>query len=87
MALTPEQEKALAALEAERDAPEPRTTTGVKGVLHTLLDLASGVVPHISPERFAELHRQAEGNDGQDQAAAQPGDGPFGTETDPGPAE
>lgn len=60
MALTKEQEDLLAALEAQRDERPPRTTTGIAGVLHELIDLVTGATPHVSPERAEELHSQAE---------------------------
>jgi len=88
MALTEEQAAQLAALEAERDAPEPRTETGLAGVLHTLLDVASGHVPHLSGEAWAALHHEAEalatghGHPGPEPEPEREAE-PFGTETQP----
>jgi len=65
MALTPDQQAQLAQLEAERDAPEPRTETGIKGVLHTLIDVAAGRVAHLPDEAWDALHRQAEDHDAE----------------------
>ena len=67
--LTPAEQAQLAELQAKENAPEPRTETGVKGVLHTLIDVVSGKVAHLSDDAWAQLHRQAEGNDGDGQAA------------------
>ena len=71
MALTKEQADQLAQLEAERDAPPVRTGHGLAGILHTLIDLVSGRVAHISPDVVDELHGQAEelAGGGEDQAA------------------
>ena len=60
MALTEEQARVLAELQAQRDAPEPRTDTGLPGILHALLDVVSGAVPHLAGDVWAALHRQAE---------------------------
>jgi hypothetical protein len=74
MALSEEQARQLAQLEAERDAPEPRTTAGLKGVLHILLDVASGNVPHLATDAWQALHTAVEFYDaehaGHQQAAA-----------------
>ena len=60
MALTDEQAKVLADLQAQRDAPEPRTETGLAGLLHTLIDVVAGRVPHVAPEVWDALHTEAE---------------------------
>lgn len=60
MALTPEQQAQLDALQAEASRPEPRTETGAVGILHALIDSVSGAVAHRSGEAWAALHRQAE---------------------------
>ena len=58
--LTPEQQAQLDALNAEAARPEPRAETGVAGLLHALIDSASGEVAHRGPDEWAALHRQAE---------------------------
>jgi hypothetical protein len=75
MPLTPEQEAQLAALQAEAVRPEPRTETGIAGILHTLIDVASGAVAHLGSDVWAGLHHQAEA------LAPQP------AEPEPGPEE
>jgi len=60
MPLTPEQQAQLEALQAEATRPEPRTETGLAGVLHTILDVVSGAVPHLPPEAWGALHSAAE---------------------------
>ena len=60
MALTPEQQAQLDALEAEKNKPEPRTDTGVAGVLHVLLDIGSGALAHLGSDAWAALHRTVE---------------------------
>lgn len=60
MALTPEQQAELDRLQAEAAKPEPRTETGVTGILHALIDTVSGVVAHRGEEAWAKLHSQAE---------------------------
>jgi leucyl-tRNA synthetase len=84
MALTEEQAKLLAELQAQQDAPEPRTETGLAGLLHTLIDVVSGRVPHVAPEAWDALHKEAEA-----QAAGAPAEpepvAPDGTETEPEP--
>lgn len=55
MPLTPEQQAQLAALQAEQDAPPHRTREGLAGVLHSLLESVSGLVPHRSPEQWFQL--------------------------------
>jgi|SRR5580704_13387669 leucyl-tRNA synthetase len=101
MVLSPEQEAQLAELQAQANAPEPRTDTGVKGVLHTLIDVVSGVVPHLGEDAWKALHKQAEDGDqaaepaepAQDQAAepaaaAEPSQpSVFGSESTPETAE
>jgi leucyl-tRNA synthetase len=72
MPLTPDQEKQLAELQAEQARPEPRTETGLAGILHTVLDVVSGAVPHLAAETWAQLHSQVEGNFGEQQPAEQP---------------
>lgn len=83
MALTEEQEAQLAALLEQRAAPEPRTETGLAGLLHVLLDVVSGAVPHLAPEVWAVLHKQAEAL-AEPPAAAEPEqEPPAGTEQAP----
>ena len=60
MVLTPEQQAELDALQAKAAEPEPRTETGVTGVLHALIDSASGVVAHRAADAWEALHHQAE---------------------------
>lgn len=60
MVLTPEQQAELAALQEEAKKPEPRTDTGLVGILHALIDSASGVVAHRSDGDWAALQSQAE---------------------------
>ena len=84
MALTKEQAAALAELEAQRDAPPVRTTTGLAGILHHLIDVTSGRVAHVSPEVVDELHDRTEelaGARDDDEDQAQP------VEDDDEPAE
>jgi len=83
MALSKQQQAQLAALEAQRDEPVKRTTHGLAGILHHLLDVTSGRVAHVSPEVVDDLHGQAEdlAGAGQDQAAGhedQAADDPAG---------
>lgn len=79
----------LAELQAKENAPEPRTETGVKGVLHTLIDVVSGVVPHLGEDAWQQLHKQAE--DGDQAAApapeAEPAQPVFGSESAPETAD
>jgi hypothetical protein len=82
MALTDDQARQLAELQAQRDAPEPRTETGVAGVLHTLIDVVSGTVPHLAGDAWQALHKQAEALAGAAITGAV--HGVFGTETEPG---
>jgi hypothetical protein len=58
--LTPEQQSELEALQAEASKPEPRTETGLAGLLHTVLDVVSGAVAHLPGEAWAALHSQVE---------------------------
>jgi hypothetical protein len=60
MPLTPQQRALLAELEEEAKKPEPRTDKGIVGVLHTLIDIVGGRVPHVSPDAIDELHTQTE---------------------------
>ena len=60
MPLTPQQQQQLADLQAEASRPEPRTETGLAGILHTVLDVVSGAVPHLAAETWADLHHQVE---------------------------
>ena len=60
MALTDAEQAELDRLIAQKVAPEPRTDTGAVGVLHALIDSASGAEAHRSPEAWAALHKQAE---------------------------
>lgn len=60
MALTEAEQAELDRLIAQKVAPEPRTETGVVGVLHALIDTASGAAANRSGEEWAALHRQAE---------------------------
>ena len=80
MALTPEEQAQLEALQAQANAPEPRTTTGLKGILHTVLDVVSGNVPHLAEDAWKALHTavefyDAEHDDQVPAAAGGPGDG------------
>ena len=47
MALSEQEQAELDALQAKAAEPEPRTTTGLAGVLHTLVDVASGAQAHL----------------------------------------
>jgi outer membrane murein-binding lipoprotein Lpp len=69
MPLTPEQEAQLAELQAEQSRPEPRTDSGLAGILHTLLDIVSGAVPHLAADVWAGLHHEVENVAGDKQAA------------------
>lgn len=60
MALTPAEQAQLDALQAQANAPEPRTTDGLKGVLHTILDVVSGNVPHLASDAWKDLHTVVE---------------------------
>jgi hypothetical protein len=60
MALTAEQQAQLDALQAQAAAPEPRTETGVAGILHTLLDVNTGTLAILTPEAAAALHADVE---------------------------
>jgi hypothetical protein len=74
MALTAAEQAQLDALQAQANAPEPRTADGLKGVLHTILDVLSGTVAHLPEDAWKTLHTTVEfydaEHDGQD-----PGDG------------
>ena len=67
MALTPEQEKQLAELQAEQNKPDPRTESGLAGILHTVLDVVAGDVAHLPADAWAALHRQVEDVAGEKQ--------------------
>lgn len=60
MALTDAEQAELDRLIARKVAPEPRTETGVAGILHALIDSVSGAEAHRGPEAWAALHKQAE---------------------------
>ena len=60
MALTADQQALLDALVAKQSEPEPRTETGLAGILHALIDTVSGAVAHRGADSWAELHQQAE---------------------------
>jgi hypothetical protein len=60
MALTPEQQAQLEALQAAADAPPHRTRDGLAGVLHALIESVSGLVPHRSPQQWLELAETVE---------------------------
>lgn len=77
MALTDAEQAELDRLIAEKVKPEPRTETGRVGVLHALIDSASGAVAHRSAEEWAALHKQAEASDAPAPASAP---APLGTE-------
>lgn len=70
MPLTKEQEQQLAELQAEQSRPEPRTESGLAGVLHSVLDVLAGDVAHLPAEAWAALHSQVEQTVG-DQAEQQ----------------
>ena len=79
MALTDAEQAELDRLIAQKVAPEPRTETGVAGVLHALIDSVSGAVAARGPEDWAALHKEAEGT------AAKPEPAPA-LAPDPAPA-
>jgi hypothetical protein len=83
MVLTPAQQAELEALQAEASKPEPRTETGIAGVLHVLLDVAAGAVPHLAADAWAELHHQVEDHLGE-QPAEQPADDDQGASSSAG---
>lgn len=60
MALTEAEQAELARLQAQANAPDPRTGDGLKGVLHTILDVVSGDVAHLGAGAWQELHRTVE---------------------------
>jgi len=60
MALTPEQQAQLEALQEAAAAPDPRTTSGLAGVLHTLADVASGAVAGLGGDVWAGIHAEIE---------------------------
>lgn len=60
MVLTPEQQAELDRLNAEAAKPEPRTETGLVGILHALIDSAAGSIAHRGEEAWKALHTQAE---------------------------
>jgi hypothetical protein len=80
MALTKEQQALLEALVAKAAEKEPRTETGVAGVLHALIDSASGEAAHRSPEAWAALHSQAEALAPAPEPAPVPEPVQYGTE-------
>ena len=84
MPLTKEQEAQLAELQAEAGKPEPRTETGVAGVLHTLLDVVSGNVPHLAADAWVALHSAVEHELGNQDQAEQPAEQPKGTSSSGG---
>jgi len=79
MALTETEQAELARLQAQANAPDPRTADGLKGVLHTILDVVSGDVASLGARAWRELHLIVETYD-------QPPEPPFGTEDNPGAA-
>jgi hypothetical protein len=60
MQLTAEQQAVFDALVAKQAETEPRTETGLVGILHSLIDSASGAVAHRGEDVWAALHHQAE---------------------------
>jgi len=60
MALTEEQQALLEALQAKAAEKEPRTETGLKGVLHAVLDVVSGNVAHLPADAWETLHATVE---------------------------
>jgi hypothetical protein len=84
MVLTPEQQAELDSLTAQAALPEPRTETGVTGVLHALIDSASGAVAHRGAEAWAALHTQAEGT--AEREAAEPDPSPSDPASPPAAA-
>lgn len=91
MALTPDQQAQLEALQAEANAPPHRTADGLKGVLHTVLDVVSGNVPHLAVDAWDALHAAVEAYDEAHQGAAAAAE-PAAVDEDPaagssGPAE
>lgn len=92
MPLTPEQQAQLEALQAESSKPEPRTGSGLAGILHTVLDVVSGAVPHLAADAWTELHHQVESHLGELPPAepadveSQDGDGQDGEQPSERPA-
>ena len=82
MALTKEQQAQLDELQAQRDAPPVRTTTGLAGILHHLIDVTSGRVAHVAPGVVDELHERVEDLAG-DKPAGQPADDGQGDDETP----
>lgn len=70
MPLSKDQQAELERLQAEAVKPEPRTDTGLAGVLHTVLDVASGVVAHLPKGEWAALHSTVEQELGDKRAQA-----------------
>jgi hypothetical protein len=78
MPLTADQQAELDALLAAQNAPAHRTRSGLAGVLHALIESASGAVPHRSPEQWTELAELVEELAGDQDAES--GDQPAGAE-------
>lgn len=72
MPLTKEQEAQLAELQAEQNKPEPRTESGLAGILHSILDVVSGDVAHLPAEAWAALHSQVEQTAGDAPSSTSP---------------
>jgi hypothetical protein len=75
MPLTAAQQAELEALQAEASKPEPRTEGGLAGILHTVLDVVSGAVPHLAADAWAALHHQVEDQYGEQPAEPAADDG------------
>lgn len=69
MPLTKDQQAELERLQAEQAKPEPRTESGLAGLLHTVLDVVSGTVAHLPGEVWADLHSTVESELGAKDAA------------------
>jgi len=72
MALTEEQQALLEALQAKAAEKEPRTETGLKGVLHAVLDVVSGNVAHLPADAWEVLHSTVEHYDETHPAEPEP---------------
>jgi hypothetical protein len=86
MALTPQEQAVLEELQRRAAEKPPRTETGIAGLLHTLIDVASGAVAHLGPERWGELHDQAEALGTQEAVNADAAERSLAAEEPAGPA-